>query len=163
MFRQATALLRNNSFIENVCFTSQHVYLILRIVCCSSEFWNSFCMGEGIRILFHIQFEIFIDISMNFFEYEYYNTTFLIWLITEIQYVHQILLLHKTHLENRLLCSSYKEKAMIFRTKAKMKIKFENAVCILYKRFQILIFKLNALLTFQRTDSWKENVTRVMN
>ena len=54
-------------------------------------------------------------------------------------------------------------KAMIFRTKAKMKIKFENAVCILYKRFQILIFKLNALLTFQRTDSSKENVTRVMN
>ena len=83
-------------------------------------------------------------------------------------------------------------KAMIFRTKAKMKIKFENAVCILYKRFQILILnatvvklfrtsqyglcycvryiyidpilvKLNALLTFQRTDSSKENVTRVMN
>ena len=63
-------------------------------------------------------------------------------------------------------------KAMIFRTKAKMKIKFENAVCILYKRFQILvtvvklfriIVKLNALLTFQRTDSSKENVTRVMN
>ena len=97
------------------------------------------------------------------FEYEYYNTTFLIWLITEIQYVHQILLLHKTQFENRLLCSSYNEKAMIFRTKAKMKIKFEISVCILYKRFQILIFKLNALLTFQRTDSSKENVTRVMN
>ena len=54
-------------------------------------------------------------------------------------------------------------RAMIFRTKTKMKIKFENAVCILYKRFQILILKLNALLTFQRTDSSKENVTRVMN
>ena len=75
----------------------------------------------------------------------------------------KFLLLHKKHLENRLSCSSYNEKAMIFRTKAKMKIKFENAVCILYKRFQILIFKLNALLTFQRTDSSKENVTRVMN